>query len=656
MMTARFDALKTKRSSESSTARSVWFAVGLLIFTTLLAYSNSFTVPFIFDDRPAILENASIRHLWPIGDVLSPPSTGGNTVSGRPLLNLSLALNFAISGPSAWSYHAFNLALHLLAALTLFGLVRRVLELPALRSRFAPDALAFALSVAVLWAVHPLSTQAITYIVQRAEALMGFFYLLTLYAFVRSLTAPRSSPWLGLSVFACLCGMATKESMISAPLIILLFDRTLVAGTVREAWRRRRLYYAGLAGTWLLLAYLVASTGGNRGGSLGFGAGVAWWTYASTEFQVIVRYLALSVWPRPLVFEYDLPWARQAWDIIPYAFGVAALVIATVVGLVKRSVIGVAGAWFFAILAPTSSIVPMQSIAEYRMYLPLAPVLCIVVAGLYAGLGRAVLPVMLALALVLGGLTMRRNTDYQSELALWGDTVAKRPENARARCNFGIALVKAGRLADGVEQLTEALRLKPDFAEAHGSLGYALLQTGRAAAALVHLAEAVRLKPYDAEAQNNLGNALLQLDRVTEAGGHFAQAVTLKPDFVEAHFNLGNVLLQSGRGEEAIQQYELALRLAPNDAEIHNNLGNAYYQAGRLEDAKEQFETTVRLRPGDAEGFNNLGLVLYQLQRPNEARAAYEQALRLRPTFPEALANLSALNAESAAVAKKALK
>jgi Flp pilus assembly protein TadD len=399
-----------------------------------------------------------------------------------------------------------------------------------------------------------------------------------------------------------------------------------------------------LFGTWLLLAYLVASTGGNRGGSLGFGAGVAWWTYASTEFQVIVRYLALSVWPHPLVFEYDLPWALHAWDFVPYALGVAGLVIATGVGLVKRSILGIAGAWFFAILAPTSSIIPMQSIAEYRMYLPLAPVLCVVVAALHAGLGRITLHISLVLALVLGALTVQRNTVYQSELALWGDTVAKRPENARARCNFGIALVKAGRMADAVGQLTEALRLKPDFAEAHGSLGYALLQNGHASAALEHLAEAVRLKPHDAEAQNNFGNALLQLDRVSEAGEHFAQAVNLKPNFAEAHFNLGNVLLQSGRGEGAIGHYELALQLTPNDAEIHNNLGNAYYQAGRLDDAKAQFETTVRLRPGDAEGYNNLGLVLSQLQRPNEARAAYEQALRLRPTFPEALANLSALN------------
>ena len=183
--------IKPNRDAEPVSPSSRWdilLSGGIIAFAALVAYHNCFTVPFILDDVPSVIENPKIRHLWPIGDALSPSKV--SLVGGRPLVNLSFTLNYALGAWNVWGYHALNLAIHVLAGLTLFGIVRRTLLLPSLRERFSPSAVRLALAVAVLWTVHPLQTEAVTYISQRCESLMGLFYLQTLYCFVRGVDYP----------------------------------------------------------------------------------------------------------------------------------------------------------------------------------------------------------------------------------------------------------------------------------------------------------------------------------------------------------------------------------------------------------------------------------------------------------------------------------
>jgi hypothetical protein len=185
------------KSSSSGFSRSTGLAGVVIVLAALAVYYNSFSGPFIYDDVVSITENPTIRHLWPVGRVLSPPVH--LPVTGRPLLNLSLALNYALSGDAVWSYHALNLLIHVLAGLTLFGLVRRTLlrqgyggqalQQPVLSKQFGEASMPLAFVVALLWVVHPLQTECVTYVTQRAESLMGLFYLLTLYCFVRGADA-----------------------------------------------------------------------------------------------------------------------------------------------------------------------------------------------------------------------------------------------------------------------------------------------------------------------------------------------------------------------------------------------------------------------------------------------------------------------------------
>ncbi len=278
---------------------NIFFGALIIVVAVLVAYHNCFALPFLMDDPLAIVDNPGIHHLWPIWDVLSPSPT--SLVGGRPVVSLSFAVNYALGGVTVGGYHAFNLAIHALAALTLFGFVRRTLLRPSLRERFAASATSLALATAVLWAVHPLQTEAVTYVSERCELLMGLFYLLTLYCFVRGTDSKRSGSWFTAAVVACLLGMASKEVMVTAPLMVLLYDRTLVSGSFREAWKRHRWLYLGLASTWLLLARMMI---GLHSRGVGLGLQISWWSYALVECRAIVKYLCLAIWPHPLVFDY----------------------------------------------------------------------------------------------------------------------------------------------------------------------------------------------------------------------------------------------------------------------------------------------------------------------------------------------------------------
>ncbi len=656
-----------------ASSRMTFMACVGIVLAAMTVYANSFAGPFIFDDLLSIPQNPTLRNVFA---ALAPPG-GGVTVTGRPILNLSFALNYALSGYHVWSYHALNLLIHALAGVALFGIIRRTLtgfgargENQTTSSGFvsAGDATPLAFAAALLWTVHPLQTESVTYIVQRAESLMGLFYLLTLYCFIRGAesgllaragvavsaapapSAPsprpggrihgRSGTWFALAFVSCLLGMGTKEVMVSAPLIVLLYDRTFIAGSFREAWRRRRRVHFALAATWIPLLALVLLAA-DRGGSAGFGVGVSFWSYAATQFQAVSHYLWLSVWPHPLIVDYGVKWVSSAWDVMPYAAFVTALVAATAVALVRRPALGFLGVCFFAILAPTS-LVPIvrQTLAEHRMYLALAPVIVLITLALYAWLGRRVWMAAAAVAVGLGGLSIERNTDYRSSAAIWHDTVVKRPGNAYAHNNYGNILAQSGQPENALIQYEDAIRLDPSYAEPQYNAGNALMQFGRLPEAIAHYEQALRLNPAMPDAQTALGNAFADSGRGAEAIAHYTQALRLDPNFVDAHDQLGIALAKAGQPTEAITQFQQALHINPARPDIQNNLGNVLRITGRTTEAMAHYDEALRIDPNFAQAHLNLGNALRDSDRLPEAIVQYEQALRIDPNQPEAHNNL----------------
>lgn len=605
-----------------SSGPAPWPAL-LVVAAVLAVYGSSLRAPLLFDDLGAITENASIRSL---GTALRPPADG-STTTGRPVLNFSFALTYQLSGVEPWGHRAGNVALHATAALVLLGVARRLL------ARVAPDAAAsLAPGLTLLWALHPLQTESVTCIAQRSEVLGGLLGLFTLYGFLRGTEGAGSRGWLAFSAAACLLGMGSKEVMVVVPLLVLLADRTFVAGSFMAAWRARRGYYLALAATWLLLLFLVLGAGGTRGASAGLGLGVSGWTYLLKQAEALVLYLKLSFWPHPLVLDYGTAVVRSPGEVWWQGLVVWSLLGGTVWALWRRPVLGFAGAVFFAILAPSSSVVPLvtQTMAEHRMYLPLIPVLALALAGLHRVLGARVWRGWGAVALAFAGLTFARNHDYRDTLVIWADSVAKYPASARAQHNLAVELQHRGRAAEAAEHAEIAASLSPGYVPAHYMWGLALFDLGRVDEAITRLQAAVRLGPAHADAQLALGNALVRAGREAEAVAHFRASLELKPA-ADAHYNLAVALSALGRGAEAEQQLRAAVAADPGLTVARRRLALMMAQAGRLPEAGEHFKVLTELHPDDPDARANYGNVLLLTRRPAEAVTQYEAALRLRP-------------------------
>ncbi|HVZ65473.1 MAG TPA: tetratricopeptide repeat protein [Lacunisphaera sp.] len=633
--------------------RTTWLAGLALVLATIAAYANSIRAPFVFDDLPSVVENPTIRS---IAGAWQPPRNGSSAM-GRPLLNLSFALNYAAGGLDPRGYHAVNLLLHVLATLAWWGVLRRTLRLLGRRGQATPEnetgreasispstgqteLLSFV--AALLWAVHPLLTESVVSIAQRSELLGSLWFLLTVYGFIRaSETSPTGRGWALLSVAACLLGVFSKEIIATVPVVIFLYDRTFVAGSFGEAWRRRKGLHVALAATWLPLAWLMAREAG-RGGTVGFFAGSSAWRYLLTQCEALAIYLKLALWPHPLVIDYGVELAQGLAEVWWQALLILVLLAGTTVALCgRRRGPGFVGAWCFLILAPSSSFVPLvtQPIAEHRMYLPLAGLMALGAGAVAARWGRRGLLALLAAAAALGGLTWQRTLDYRSELSLWQETIAQRP-NARAVASLGTVHFKQGNLAEAVRLYGESIRMNPNLARTHYNLGLAQEKLERSEEAAASFARVLALQPGYPDAHLELGRVLTDLGRLDEAERNLRIAVAAAPDSPEAFHSLATLRERQGRTPEAIAALERVLALAPGEPAVHYNHALLLASAGRSDEAIREYRTVLEMDPRHALAHMNLGVLLARSGRLDEGIGLLRAAVDLDPRRPDARANL----------------
>lgn len=624
----------------------------ILVLIGSVVWARSIATPFVYDDRKHILENPAIRHIDQVGNILQSDR--------RKLVSLTLAANFAIDGENPRGYHFVNVIIHLLAGLTLFGLVRRTLLTDPLRDRFAHRAPYLAFAVALLWLLHPLTSQAVTYVIQRGESLMGLFYLLTLYCLLRGATAASrrvARPWFLFAVLACFAGMTSKEVMVTAPVVALLYDRTFLAGTFAKAVRARWPVYLGLCATWLYLAMtdissllIPAAPAVESRAVVGLStSGVTPAMYLATQAGVIVHYLRLCVWPHPLVFEYGWPAATTLTQYWPQGFIILALLGATVWALWRRPLWGFIGAAFFMILAPTSSFVPILHMAfEYRMYLPLAAIIITLVFAADHLLQRkrqGAVILLVCCAIALGARTIARIGDYQSETKLWQSVVEARPENYRAWTSLGLTLQREhGDYESSVKCFKYVLKHTPTL-EAFIGLGKAYEELGMIDAAAQVYREAHADMPYDVTPIFNLGSIAFTQGNMTEAESRFRQALQRDPRHVRAHDMLGVILASTDRPDEAEAVWRKGFEIHPGYVNFAHNLGVLLLKKGEAREAVEYLSRACELSPSNAMSAMFLGEAYAALGDKPHASAAYDRAMTLFQNADQ--------RARAAAVAKR---
>lgn len=658
--------------------RTTWIAVMLILAAGCSAYSNGFDGVFVLDDVGSIEKNAAIRRLWPPYAWLAYSPT-------RPLGYLTFAVNYALHGTAVFGYHVVNLTIHLAAASALFGLTRRTLRLPRLAERYRRRADVFATILTLFWAVHPLGTQAVTYVYQRLESLAALFALLSLYAFVRAYADGRrpQNGWAIVSLGCTYAGILSKESVVALPMIVLLYDFLFLAGSWRGVLERRRYYAASFCSWGVALGLMIASGRDYENAGIAAVEGLTPLSYALSQSGVLLRYLRLSIWPVGLCLDYGRPSARTWTEFAPQTIVVVGLLVGAGRGLFQRRSWSFPACAFFLLLAPTSSFVPIADlIFEHRMYLPLAAVLALLECGLVEvyerSAGYVVRPTArrrlryasllagVGVGVVLGVLTYRRNEDYRSYERMWRDVAARAPGHARAYRNLADALVKQNRMDEARGQLGRALRLDPKSAHSLWLMAWIEIDDGDVIAAEPYLAQleqlpaarsgylallgrmrtvqrryeeavalfrdSLALDPSDAYVVFNLGKALEGGGYDDEAARAYLQAVELQPSYSAAHNDLGSIYFRHGRYAEASAAFRAALVSDPQNVRARSNLGIALSRCGQTKEALRELQRCVTEDERYPGGHINLGIVLAQLGRFAAAEAQLEQALLLEPS------------------------
>jgi tetratricopeptide (TPR) repeat protein len=600
------------------------FAELAIVICGLLAYSNSLHGPFVYDDVCDIKENRLLQEAQPFWRAVVDPDKSGLILHHRPIVVLTFAVNYALTGLNVVYFHATNVLVHLLAGLTLYGIVRRTLLLASMRS-FHSAANPLALVIALLWTLHPLQTGAVTYIVQRYESLMGLFYLMTLYAAIRVATSERlRAGWSIICVLACLLAMGCKEVAISAPLIVLLYDRAFVSGSFRAAWRDRKALYLGLAATWLIVLPFLWERAGGGGvvatsqGFAGFSENKPWNVYALNQPAVILHYLRLCFWPQGQCLDYAWRASVDPLQIGPPLVVIGALLAITALWTVRQPIWGFVGDWFFLILAPSSSIVPVNDLAfEHRMYLPLAAVVAATVLGCYRLIHRQwprsyVVAKRLCYGLSIAGvatlavLTFCRNRVYADSMTAWEDVLAKSPDNPRAMFTLAGLLADQGRAPEALAYL---LALEQDDS--------AMLQ--------------------NADVQSVWGARLINFNQGEKAIPHLLEALRLDPDLIEARVNLAALLAFRGYPEAAYAEYQNLRRLQPSLAT--DQAASADEKTQQMARLVKYVASVCQVEPAKASerpmnralAAYEMGVALTRAEKPQTALVYFAAAEKLEP-------------------------
>lgn len=551
--------------------------IGCFFIITLagvLAYRNAFGTPFIFDDITQILENTKIQSLqWPWAFIEN---------NRRPLLYASLALNFHSGAFNPFTYHVFNLRVHILAGIMLFFLVRKTLLLPVIKSGLRDNANLLALASAVLWLLHPVHTQAVTYIIQRAESLMGLFFLSAMYCSSQYLTSKRSFWLVAAGISALLAGL-TKEVTLVLPLMVLFYDRTFISKDFRTAWKDHRPLYTALSFTLAVMIYLYLTTKPEERLTAGFGMqGMSPLVYLINQPAVILHYAGLTLWPHDLVFDYEWPPVTQLHVLLPSIVVLLSWVIVLAVAYRRYRGFSFLLLSFLVLLLPSSSVIPLKDlIFEYRLYLSLSCWAVASVLVLHFLTERFVnqrnrkaffVVFVAAIALILGGLTYQRNKIYADEETVWHDVIRKQPFNARAFNNLGEYLMRHGRDEEAKPYFLQALALNTSYPDVYVNLATVVGKEGHPEEAIEYAKQALALDPHFPVAENNWGSALSQMGRYSEAIPHFEKALEL--GFVKAGVlqNLGVAYANSGQPFKAVTALKKALDLSPGSKEIQSLL------------------------------------------------------------------------------------
>ncbi len=603
----------------------------LLAVLTFAAYLPALRGGFIWDDEALITGNQLVK----ASDGLHRIWFTKDQPDYYPLTETFWWLEWHLFGNQATGYHVVNVLLHVINALLIWAILRR-LKIPG------------AWLAALVFALHPVNVATVAWISEQKNTLSMLFYALAILFYLQFYENNRWR-WYASSLVAFLLALLSKSAAAMLPIVLLgcvWWIRQRLQW--RDVWKSVPFFAAsiilGLVTVWF--QYRAMGTEMARTDGFLFRLAAAGWVPWFYLYKAVLPFGLMVIYPTPTIDPSDmlsyLPAAlwigcfwvfwkeRNTWGR-PLLFGLGYFVV---------TMFPVSG--FF-----DQAFYRFSLVADHWQYYSIVGVIALVVAAgeafghrmrhssRYWSSAAAVL-----LLAVIGVATWRRARVYAAEQTLWQDNVTKNPAAWIALVNLGNAEQDAGRIQDALRHYEQAVQVNPDYTVAHVNLGMVLTKLGRTDEAIRQFEQALQIKPNLVDAHYNMGIVLLQVGRFQEAAAHWEQVVRLSPDAAEGHYNLGNAWCHIGRVPEAIRQYEEALRLRPDFARAHYNLAVILLQTDQLQGAIEHYEQALKFNPDYMEAHVNLGIALAQIGSNQDALIQFEQALRLQPESPEAHCNL----------------
>ncbi len=637
-----------KAGSHKRTSIIKYVPILILLLVSFAVYFNALSGDFVYDDEVQIIENSWIRDIRYIPTIFSKSVWGfkpelSTSNYYRPLMHIVYMFNYHLFGLNPWGFHLVNILFHCGAAVLVFLVIWRLL--PEQRASVSSVYLSPPFIAALLFATHPIHTEAVTWIAGLPDVTFTFFYLLSFYLYISFREGSRRSYIFSLLTFS----VATlfKEPALTLPLILVAYDY-LLKGSDETLFARIKRYipYIAISVIYLLVRYYAL----RNFAPLASYPDLTTYQFIINIFPLFSEYLASLLWPFDLNLWHTFHPIRTSFE----AKGIISMVVTVIFFIVAIAAYRKNKLVLFSLLLLLIPLLPAfyikgiggKPFAERYLYLPSAGHVLLLAICLSWGrrkMPKGALGVTVVFLLLTGfyaAATTGRNAVWKDDIALWTDTVKKSPDSEKAYDNLGNAYASQGLFNQAIVEYEEALRLKPDCVETHNNLGLAYESQGLWEKATAEYQAALQLKPDCVDAHNNLGAAYASQGLWDRAISEYQKALRLKPDCAEVHNNLGLVYASQGLWDRAIAEYQAALQLKPDCLDAFNNLGNAYASQGLWDRAILEYQAALRLMPDCVESHNNLGLAYASQGLWDRAILEYQAALQLKPDCVESHNNL----------------
>lgn len=612
-----------------------------IVIVGIVIYANALHTPFQFDDKAFILNNPSIRSLTnpsAIWDLLSQPS--------RFIGFYSFALNYHFVKTSVFGYHLTNLVIHILTAICVFFFIEQIFVFKESKKSTLPVTPQWiALCGALIFVAHPIQTQAVTYISQRFASLATFFYISSLFCYLKARMHSHfkvSIAWFLLSGLLGMLGMFTKEIVITLPIMIGLTEFYLQKTHLRISFKPK-VFFSLIA---ILISFFVIIPAifsfslkgvllGQRISESHDGDILTLGPYLLTQIRVAVKFLQLLIFPVGQNLDYDFPASFNFWDSsVILNLSILLSLLAFSIYIYRHSKILSYGIFWFFVTFSANLIPRRHVIFEHKVYL-LSIGFCIFISVVLAELVKTqkqYVFISTCLIIILSIGTIQRNKVWETEITLWSDVVKKSPDKQRPYINLGSAYLAQKEYDLSIKHLTIALDMNKSHAKGYLNRGVALAANKDYLQALKDYSQAIKIEPNFMQAFVNRGIVLFFLGDRSSALEDFNQAIFLDPKFSESYFNRGNLYKADGKIDLAFKDFSKALTLNTKYADAYRDRGVIYLKQGQVDLAMQDLNLALKFNSSQKDYvYINIAVIQIKKKEYSSALENINNALSINP-------------------------